>query len=363
MLAASVFWVISLPISPIYFLLSIGVIIFLLSSSISKKKYSFKDVSVILLYMLYLTISQIYLNAKVSPLFNQVFSLGYFVLIYFSFYDADIFILKKASFYLLLTSLPLLLFESLFRIMNPIFEAANNVDYRDTNSVFYAYKLNSILNQDSNYVSVLILVLIFFSIYLQKYKKRWHSILQSVLIITLLLTLSRAAIIVFSVTVLYVYSRRFLKSVFVKVILFLSLIVFIYFVYLFALEDLSTQIKIASLFRSYSLFANGDIQTELFGIGIGNSANVLGGVSAHNIIESLILEQGIVGFILFFVVQFRIDKLSAGASRIVMIPFLLVSLSFFAYAITYYYAVLAIICLINKKTIEKSKYRLYSSFT
>lgn len=246
-------------------------------------------------------------------------------------------------------SLPLLFFEAYYRITNPIYNAGNNIDYRDTDTPFYAYKLNSILNQDSNYVSVLILILLLYCIFLSKFYKNGLTLFKIIFSILLIITISRAAILVLILTVFYLSVRHLLKFRIIKIILLLIVILLIYNFVQFAINDLSTQIKIASIFKSYSQVIEANAITKLIGVGIGNSAAILGGVSAHNIIEALILEQGLLGFMLFIFVQIKIDQLSNGTTRIIMIPFLFLSMSFFVYAITYYYAILALTCLIYYK--------------
>lgn len=349
-IVTSGYYIISLPLSPIYFFMLISLYFFSNLILIKGELWINKILFLPIFYLLYLIFFQIVNKGKISASINQIMSVSYFIIGFIMLKpisENKIILIAKRT---IQFSLPLLIFEACYRLLNPIWKPNSFVDYHKYPELFfYPYKLNSIMYQDSNFVAVFILVLFFLTIYLKNSHNEPLRFERQLLFLLALATISRAAIIVLIFFWIFDYVRK-IKGNQIKIIIagivFITVLVFLY---VFALNDESTHIKFASFIRTFNVLDKMSFFNIIFGNGIGNSAVLLGGVSAHNIIEALLVETGIIGLFLFMMVQLKISKLSQHKADYIIFPFLLVGMSLFVNAAPYYYAILALIVTLEQR--------------
>jgi hypothetical protein len=99
----------------------------------------------------------------------------------------------------------------------------------------------------------------------------------------------------------------------------------------------------------------------LFGNGMGNNYEILG-IGAHNIIVLHVLDMGIIGTVLWLLVQISILWKTKFKGIIIVFPFLLASMSAFSHAYPYYYSILAIIYVLEKRKIQYANNYLPANF-
>lgn len=334
-----------LPFHPVYFFSIVGFLGFILNAILHKHvKYDSLSIYSILLmfyFILFFTLSHKSDNSF-GVLINILLSLSMFfvarrVLPYITSNQ-----IHSISVSFVLVSIPLLFFESFYRITNPV-DMPYLLPGLDESLAIYSYKFNSIMFQDSNFVALFILVLLFFWVYINRFSGK-GKLVALVLVALLLLTLSRAAALtVFVFFMLYFFRGRFYKvrKLLYFVLIPLSLIAFNYlrsFSYLDG--SFSSKFYIVDLFLSY--LSSASFNELVFGVGFGNAVNYLG-IGAHNIFVFYFVEVGIVGFFLLFRLWWLVlikSKYKAGA---VVFPFVLAGLSLTSTSVPYLYIIFAII--------------------
>ncbi len=123
-----------------------------------------------MIYIIYLIISQFFLEANNTALINVLFSLIYFVTVLnIASYSTNKILVKYSKYFVWFTII-LLTIEAYWRLTHPIFLLEGAVkDYRDMDGMlFYAYKYSSIMFMDSNFVGTYGLIAFFYYYYLRK---------------------------------------------------------------------------------------------------------------------------------------------------------------------------------------------------
>lgn len=344
------YYITRLPLSPIYFFMLAS--LFLFSNVILSKGELLinQKLFIPVMYIFYLIVFQIINQGQLSASINQIMSVSYFFVSFLmlkSIPDKKIIRIAKRT---VQFSLLLLTVEAVYRLMNPIWKPNSFIDYHNYPTMFfYPYKINSIMYQDSNYVAVFILVLFFLTLYLKRYYSEPLRFERILLFLLALATISRSVTIVIVLFWSFEYARRIkgkMMKVLIAAMVFLAVLIFLYF---FSLKDQSTLIKFNSFIRTFDVLHDMSFFNIIFGNGIGNSAVLLGGISAHNIIEALLVETGIMGIILFTLIHIHISKLSRGKANYIIFPFLLAGMSLFVNAAPYYYAILGIIVTLEQR--------------
>lgn len=296
-------YITKLPVSPVYFFSALGVVFFLISLSSLRVKapanawYEFLLVS---LAMATIGLMQIDLGGNFSNIANL--ALGPLILVSLLVIGSK---LSKSSLLIISnwhigTSIALIAIECAYRIANPdydylanAFAIRGNID----DIAFYAYKFNSIMYIDSNFVGLQLAILFaFICVINEKYQKVSLWVYMCVIVLTAL-TLSRASLV--TLVVLYVTLKFHRASILCRVtIMLISIITFGVTLYIVA-EDASflSKFEILFLFKNYLDYAT--INELLFGVGAGQASNMLG-IGAHNILVTYWVEIGLIGSILFF---------------------------------------------------------------
>ena len=94
--------------------------------------------------IMFLMIFQIINEGKISASINQIMSISYFPIAFLMLKPLPLNKIILISKRTIQFSLPLLIVEAYFRLMNPIWQPSEFVDYNTENLFFYAFKINSI---------------------------------------------------------------------------------------------------------------------------------------------------------------------------------------------------------------------------
>lgn len=343
----STYYITSLYVSPVYIFSIIGFILYIVIF-LYEPVFKFDTINkVSILIVLYFSVIQpVFLGADLKTLLNVIFSVAVLIVVRGILPIISTRKIYCASYFILFFSLPLLIFESIYRILNPPSERLKfYMDYGMEDIIFYAYKFNSIMFQDSNFVAMLILSLLFFSLYLAiKVKSKKPYFLSAILFLLLLATISRAAIFSAIFFMLLFPARGFFYTYrrwFFYALLFIMPMLLIVSYKLSSLDD-SFASKFYIFSQSISYIKNSNLNQLLFGVGFGNAISVLD-IGAHNIIVTFLVESGLIGLFLMVVLWVLIILRSSYSVCIVMLPFLLAGMSFASLAIPYLYAMYSII--------------------
>jgi hypothetical protein len=346
------YYITKLPLSPIYFFAIIsfylyGIFLFM------NRKIVLKPILIIpFIYIIYLSLTQYMVNASLSTSINVVMSLSYFIISYMLLYSLSSQKLENISVLFIRFSLPLVVFEAYYRLSNPKFILESGFDYRDKEDIlFYAYKLNSIMYQDSNFVGIFLVALFFFAFYLWKEHLIKLKIEMILLFFLIILTISRAAIVstIFFLLFFYLWYK---SSKFTKLMVFIISIILLVIAFILLGSDSSFQSKFHILNLFLDFIKTSNIIDFLFGIGFGNTVSYLG-IGAHNFIVAHFVESGLIGFLLLVTFYTSIIFISKNKILIVLLPFLLTGMSLAGHAIPYLYTIFVLIILLEK---HKGKY-------
>lgn len=310
------------------------------------------------IFLGYLILTQFILDARIGDILNVLLSLIYFIFGVSLMSVLPVSRILRISKRLINYSIILLIAESYWRITNPQYDylemlVSKNIEPDFFDLGFYAYKVNSIMYQDSNFVGIFIIVLFFFSYYLTT---RWKEVYrtQLMLLATLcLLTFSRAAII--SLIVCFFSGKVFLKRSNNYLVTSLVIAVFcIFFGYFLGSDDsLLSKFEIINKFSTF-VYNQATLTDLLVGVGFGNTVKSIG-IGSHNFIVTYFMESGILGTFLLFLTWTLILLKSKYYVGIIMIPFLLAGFSLAGHAIPYVYAIYAIIYCLEKCNIYNSE--------
>lgn len=225
------------------------------------------------------------------------------------------------------------------------------IDHPD--QAFYAYKMNGLMYQDSNFLGLHASVLFGFSCFLsEKYSK--NMFLEKLLLtISICGSLSRASMV--AGLVIFLFSLRHNKRI-LALLIVLTFFAFLVYGLAYIESDGSYSskqdiIKYATQFIS----ERATIGNVLLGVGFGNSVNVLG-IGAHNLFVMLIIERGVIGLILVSLFWFAICRQTRWTSLYVFLPFWVNGLSLTAHSVPYLYASAAIIIILTRKQLSRQEF-------
>jgi hypothetical protein len=231
----------------------------------------------------------------------------------------------------LTVSLLLLIFDTIWRLENPIDNIQQLEHYESVGTWFYKYKFNSIMFADSNLAGVAAMTFSLLSLYL--YNIGWGAFflaLSSAFFIINLMSFSRSSIttniIIFIIIVLYKKCRLLFLCLFIPVFLIVSIIFLsIYYVD----ESFITKIQIYNY--TFSYFTTASLETLILGLGFGGFFNQYD-ISAHAIYATYLVEIGLLGslFFLFFIIN--LGRHSSAVFFYGILPFLISGLSYYPYA-------------------------------
>ncbi|WP_315060729.1 O-antigen ligase family protein [Capnocytophaga leadbetteri] len=258
-------------------------------------------------------------------------------------------ILVRYSKYFIWFTILLLVVEAAWRLTHPIFVIeGTDKDYRNMEGMlFYAFKFSSIMFKDSNFVGTYGLVAFFYYYYLRK-KKYVKSMMPLIILFILIsLTLSRSAIITVLLTIVILYFLS-IKIKLHHIILGIVLIISVVFIALPQIEtDGSFLSKFDILELTWRHLQECSLGQFLFGVGFGNTVEHIG-IGAHNLLVTHLIESGIIGLLFFLIVNFSLINKTKRYSLYLTIPLFISGMSLAGHAISYYYACLALIYVIER---------------
>ncbi|MFK8265480.1 hypothetical protein [Capnocytophaga cynodegmi] len=234
--------------------------------------------------------------------------------------------------------------EALWRLSHPIFVIeGSGKDYRDIEGMlFYAYKFSSIMFIDSNFVGTYGLIAFFYYFFLLR--KKYVRSKKPLLIIAILIvtTLSRSAIITVPITISFIY----LLTIKVRLHHILTGMIFFTMLILFIAPRLANDLSFLSKFEildlTYKYLQECSLGEFLFGIGFGNTVKYLG-IGAHNLFVTHLVESGLIGLTFFLAINLILIRPTQKYSLYLTIPLFISGMSLVGHAISYYYACLALI--------------------
>lgn len=285
-----------------------------------------------------------------------------------SYYPIGIFLLKaisrakviKICNYMLLFNLILLSTESFWRLTHPIMArdtmVESNLSFSD---YFYAYKLNSIMCGDSNFVAILIVILLFFTIFLYSSIEKRKLYIFYIIAFSLLtiLTLSRSAIILSIVAVIIFSFAKFFKqhikyfliNKMLTLKLALAILIIIPILGIVANLILKIFLSDSSFITKIEIFINTiDAMKQMhigeILVGVSNKVEIaikLIGRFPHNIVCMYFMWFGVIGMFLVYYLWFKIYE-ATPKSILIFLPIILMGYNLCYINCHLFYAVLAI---------------------
>lgn len=227
---------------------------------------------------------------------------------------------------------------------------------------FYDYKW-SLLYFDSNFVSFIILFFLMFAVFLKE-KKIFNigKMRFSFLFVLLILTFSRASLVSFIVTYLFVKSGNKYKTP----IFILFLIGYFYIAseligkYTSGVSYVDVDGSFNSKFYLISVAIDNynsiPVINKLFGIGLNNFLYYSDGIFAHNIFITLLYEFGVLGTIMFiFFLCYSYYKIGKDVAYI-YIPLLVAGFSLFSAYVPFLFVLIACMYIETRYLKQKFKY-------
>ncbi|EDV6630823.1 O-antigen ligase family protein, partial [Salmonella enterica subsp. enterica serovar Minnesota] len=261
--------------------------------------------------------------------------------------------IRKSTFNINIAFIVIIIFyslESYIRIKNPDYDFEPKEISNSILDTFYIYKVNSIAFEDSNFVAMILTCYYILCRVLGKEKVYGKTnVIYSLLFLALIvLTFSRSAyigVIVFESLMFYQYSKRYrVLSIFSIVI---AVIVFLYFL----LDKIQSDGSFQSKFYIFDLFLNYIKVAPLFdvltGVGFGNTFSYIG-IGPHNIYIALFIETGLIGLILYLLIFIYI-YIKYKFSRLIILPIMIMGLSFSPIALPYFYVALSWLMYLERK--------------
>jgi hypothetical protein len=227
--------------------------------------------------------------------------------------------------------------EAAYRISHPSYERWNSSQIANMeleNLAFYAYKISSIMYQDSNFVGMWLLFTYLIAEFCPIKISKWQ---KAVLAILVFATLSRAAIAALLLAKYYnLYSQSRYKWIYT-----INFIVFSGAFFFWSITDDSFLTKI-EIFQSAIRYAETSTAYSLnFGVGIGNSLNALGDRASHSFPITLFVETGWIGTILY-ITLIGLYLRKAPSMIPVVVFYSIAGLSLASFATPYLFAIIAI---------------------
>lgn len=227
----------------------------------------------------------------------------------------------------------------------------------ESGSVFYLYKFNSIMYQDSNFVGMWLLVVAVLALgHFGWNRARTRIVLLSAL---LMLTVCRSAILFYSLHVSLLLGRQFIKSVALRRMLstLVALGLLVTF-FLTVANDESFQSKFTILGLVSANYV-GSLRPDVFvlGAGLSNSAELLDGIAAHNFLAEVLIDAGLIGLSYTLFTMFYLARLSGRVGYTVVLLFLLAGMSFAPLTTPYLFVILSMLAFMNMKPRHPTAHR------
>ncbi|WP_115102333.1 O-antigen ligase family protein [Hafnia alvei] len=212
----------------------------------------------------------------------------------------------------------------------------------------YAFK-SSLFYFDSNFTGLVIITFFSLFLYLKNNLDLKLKYSKVVLILFSVLTFSRAVYVT-----LFAMLYAFRKPAHIKgrslVVILSTILVFTYMIVRYVVDkssfsniDGSFNSKFYIVNRAIDFYSTQPLSVHLFGIGLGNTEQLLG-IFAHNIFVTMIIELGFVGSLLFLFFIYYSIKVSNGYALYLWVPTFICGISLFSAYSPFLFVANAIIC-------------------
>ena len=363
------------PISPIYFSFVFSFLIILIGYLYGGKRQLHLLSIPALVNFIYLIVTQPFNHPEVLTLINVLFSLAYLITILNTApYISKAALIRYSKIFIVFTIL-LLTIEATWRLSHPVDLVQmvhRNGAFMDTEqlfipsdngasslilnsnnetekNLFYTFKISSIMFQDSNFVGTYGLTTFFFYLFLLRERFVKSPIPLYILGFLILLTLSRSAIITIPLTYLLIAITKRNRSIIYMAIFLVLLFIGSVFIFQGVANDESFLSKIRILMLSSNHLNHLSFVDLMNGVGFGNTVHYLG-IAAHNIFITYLIESGIVGLVLFLIINLMFIKGSNRKSLYLTIPLFISGMSLSGHVLTFYYTCLTILYLLSRDT-------------
>ena len=338
----------TLPIAPVYITFFLGVVFLVFGLFAHRIRLIPASLFTAVLYLLYLVLSQGE-SAERSAFYNYLFSLAYFIVVCIGSFSVQREKLFQYCKWFVRMSILIMGIEAIWRFTHPVFRQGN------VGSIaFYRFKYSSIMYQDSNYVGIFALVVFFFILFLEK-KQMTLKVEKYLCFLLIVLTISRSAIIV-SIVFWFLFEDR-VKKTWKTILLIIGIIGVIYFAFTYIFFDSTYQSKLSIISKAYSYFQNASVYDKLCGIGFGRTVDYIG-IGSHNFFVTIILESGLVGFLILVFFWIQLIRESGKKCIYVMAPFLIAGFSMAQHFLPFLYATYAVMITVERK--ERSETVFFS---
>ncbi|WP_370598284.1 hypothetical protein NMD15_00550 [Plesiomonas shigelloides] len=313
---ASVLYIRGLPIQVIYVLWP--VLLFLSLQFIFSHKINIRIQGLFVFLLLYIFVSaalQIYLGAHSGSVLN--FSLSWSMLIvgfclsYGLSFDSIDSIFSRIGWF----SVFYALLDAVWRFLHPDLS-----QIFDGNALFYRFKSNSLMFEDSNFVGVMLVCVNSMLLVICELKNKKNIYLLGMLFMAIILTFSRASIMaaLFTYGVMFFYNSR--RSIKFFTLISGVMLSFYFFSLLYADGSFRSKFYIIDSFES--VFYTFDFIRKLIGVGLGNTFEFLG-IGAHSIVVVGFFELGAFCFLIYLLIVLLLISLCGISQVYLFVPYLL----------------------------------------
>lgn len=308
---------------------------------------------IVLPFAFFLIFTQPFTNASIKNYVGPIVSALFFPLTVYFLNNIDFKQLKKILKVLIILSLIVLFFETLWRYLFPNFEIQEASENRGTDDVFYMFKSVSLMYSDSNGAALHIAIILFFTYYWSEFVNKKFFLVKVILWVVLIFTISRAAWMGSIIGLLFF---KFLRGKSVLFWFFLGSILiiaslFFFFFYLFPLmeKDPSFMERLEVFNDAIKYYRDSARLMDVFiGIGVYMSKAYFS-IYLHNFYIVQAVEMGIVSLLLLFIMWGQFIYYSNGRALIILVPYSIIVLSSTLSFIPVFYVVLGIICVCQNR--------------
>lgn len=335
-------------ISPVYLVFILALMLAILTN-VNCGKYKVSVFTLLSLIILLLSIF-LFFNSQIPLVINLLIVLLSPMLVD-SYYKRR-YITKQNLLNVFLFYSLVFILDGFWRIKHPYLEHVDKLE--ELGIGFQIYKVNSFMYSDSNFVGLEAVFILSCFLYMFKSVQRTgllrikYFFVFCALFFGVLLTFSRAAII--AMILLFIFFIL-MRSKFIKTVSYMLapvlLVVFSWFIYKRFTDDISFESKFNLIRYTLEYIKDSDIDMILLGVGLGNAVEVIG-MGAHNLFLTFLIETGVIGLLLFLVLLCIMWFYLKEDAIIIMLPFLIASMSLGTTAIPYFFT-FTWLCILYKR--------------
>jgi hypothetical protein len=256
--------------------------------------------------------------------------------------------LEKIARHFVYFTIAITLLECVYRLTHPDYSFLEDAQERQidvTDIAFYAYKFNSLMYLDSNFVGLQVAIVFAFVLALIRFDIRFPRFVHILLFLIICATLSRASVIAaLAALAFYIYPRmRFAFRAASMVIGFFG----VQIVFLLVQTDGSFATKIALLEQLVNYLNVAPTVDLLLGVGAGRAIDYLG-MGAHNLVVAYVVEAGLLLSAVVAIAWLYLFRSAKGAGLIIAV-WVINGFSLTSFAMPYMYCAAAILWCLSRR--------------